>query len=133
MKIKNDFITNSSSTAYIVYLPKGFGFDDKEILSNATPYMGEAPDDIPPEEFFLKEVPNLLEDLRDEGEMWLDDVNYVLYYVMIECIPKKYILRSFDVDSSSGNIQAITEDEIKNFYMEDALKDLKVKEGENEK
>ena len=133
MKIKSDFITNSSSVAYIIYLPKDFGFEDDDILFNAREYMGEAPDDTPPEEYFLKEVPSLLEDLKSNGELWLDDERYILYYTLLECIPKKYKLRQFDVDSNSGNIQAIMEDEIKQFYMEDTLKELKVKEGEDEK
>ncbi len=72
MKIKWDFVTNSSSTAYLVCIPKNYDVKDiLEVLSNTMQYedeLGEYAEDD--KDKFFELVSQNIETLKNGGHIW---------------------------------------------------------------
>lgn len=76
MKIKQDFVTNSSSTAWIVYVPENYSIPINEFISEIKNNYDE--DDY--ENLNIEEVLNeILEDLKNGHTIINSDMEYPIY------------------------------------------------------
>ena len=108
MKIKLDFITNSSSTAYVVMIPKNFdiaqAFSELKGKDNSWCYeeeLGEEFDDN--QVIFLETVVSNIEKLRNGEDLWGDDTEAFGTTQEI-LLDKKFDVASVDISSDTGGI-----------------------------
>ena len=116
MKIKYDFVTNSSSVAYIVMVPDNFHpsenemreeYEHRDIYDDFHPTLEEA----------TKEMHECLTILRNGDNIWNyghDGVNQTVYYMLLEiCDEHGFVLGSIDISSEGNNIiQGVKEEVI---------------------
>lgn len=100
MIINTDFVTNSSSVVNIVIIPIDFKVEIQKLKTRSL------------QEYKLKEETNkkycqrlnlLLDSIREEGNLhsYNEDEVPLIYYIL-EYLPKKYILDSFEMSNDGG-------------------------------
>lgn len=114
MKIKLDFITNSSSTAFVVLIPNQFYASDNEMRKLYDETLGE--EEMTDEKLF-SELPECIESLKGGDNLWTyggDGCNPDLWNTVISiCERHKFILASLDMNGEGNNIiQGIKEEQI---------------------
>ncbi len=116
MKIKTDFVTNSSSTSYVVFIPDGFYADEIEISKLYEKLKGyrEAT-----EEELYKELPECIETIKEGDNIWYyggDGVNATVYDIILEiCSAHGFILSEMDMNGEGNNtIKGVPEETIEN-------------------
>jgi hypothetical protein len=110
MKIKQDFITNSSSTSFVICLPKDF-----DILKFLEENKENISDELEDNEITFDQFKSSIDDLIKSKIFYLCD-NEDSFYI-IEELFKNFIISSVDCDSSSGTATLI--------YLEDIIKQIK--------
>lgn len=108
MKIKADFVTNSSSTAYVVLIPNEFCPDEDEIKSlYEDQYMQYAGYPLTNEQLY-KEFPELFEILKEGDNLWCygdEGTDPTLWNMMWSiCNRKGFVLASLDMNGEGNNI-----------------------------
>lgn len=109
MKIKRDFVTNSSSVAFVVMIPNNFYTNEDEIeeLYNGEYDMYDSYKEAKNDEAF-DEVYECLEDLKDGKNLWHyggDGLNQCAYNCLLDiCSKHKFILSSLDMNGEGNNI-----------------------------
>lgn len=120
MKIKTDFVTNSSSTAYVIFIPNNYYPSEVEIQKAYERYKKDFCDDEVElsEERLYKELPECLEQLK-EGETLSSDYDYSLYYLVLQiCGDAGLVLASMDMNGDGNNfLQGITEESIEKIFI----------------
>jgi len=116
MKIKMDFVTNSSSTSYIVFIPKDFVIEEKHFTPNIQLYdggdlMAEADDDV---DKVLDALNVSLDQLKTTGTLWADyeeDTEFscrLLFYAISAIVEEQgFQLEVFDSASEDGKIHNV--------------------------
>jgi len=132
MKIKSDFVTNSSSTGYIVAIPNDFYADQEDVLkkfeyhNDGTRGMEEWH-----ETKILGEVEECIELLKEGDNLWnwADEAtdNRVFYTIIDICEEQDFTLCIFAM-SNEGNtrIQGLTEEDMNKWFMNTQLQKLKI-------
>lgn len=101
MKIKQDFVTNSSSTSYVVYIPENFDIDD---WIRKKSELFEFHDEESPNQSIVKKI---VEKLKHGEQVWQDDVDrsfnsYNFVYDLFQELGM--ILKDTDTSSESGRM-----------------------------
>jgi len=113
MKIKADFITNSSSTAFIIVVPS-----DLKLVQSFSELNTRMNDDMElhfndSEEEAVAAVNQNLESLKSGNTLWIDDTEG--FYTTKDFLEKKgFILKTIDMSGGDGTdiIEPITSEEI---------------------
>ncbi len=113
MKIKIDFITNSSSSAFVVMIPNNFYTNEEEIKKV---YECGLDEEIEYKRLF-EEIPDCLESLKEGDNLWHyghDGLHPTIYNAVLElCSNHNFILSSLDMNGEGNNIiQGVKEEKI---------------------
>lgn len=129
MKIKIDFITNSSSTGHIVAVPVDFIADKKDIIKYFKDHdfgreTWENPKII--QEFYLH-----LDILKTGDNLWYygnDGCDSQIFQTIIDiCDDAGFLLKSFEIADEGHNcIEAIQEDDVNKWFMNTQLQKMKL-------
>lgn len=118
MKVKTDFITNSSSIAYIVMMPNNFYLSEDEIREIYKEPRSLYYEDSPPtEKEVIKELAECMEILKEGNNIWHSGsvgVSQIVYCMITDiCQDHDFILTSIDINSEGSNIiQGVKEEVI---------------------
>jgi hypothetical protein len=118
MKIKIDYVTNSSSTSYVVCIPPHYKFQHNEVRKEIANLYGEDESDDTIENL-ANEVLSNLEEAQSSRygaifiEEYCDNINSI-----IEAIPWEYIIATFESPQGSGRIMFIRPDDLERFLVE---------------
>jgi len=132
MKIKSDFVTNSSSTAYIVAIPQEFVPTDEEIKEAYDFQILYAGDEEVTDEQLYKELKFELFDFLKEGDnLWNygeDGTHHILFGMAAEiCMSNDFVLSLFSISGEGHNrIQGIKEEDINKWFINTKLDKLKI-------
>ncbi len=105
MKVKSDFVTNSSSTAYIVFIPNNFYASD-EILDEAQTMCKEDYDDyILTDEQLYKDIPDLIEGLKTGEVLSYYDYDGWGWVILIQILTNlNFIISDVCIDGEGFNL-----------------------------
>lgn len=105
MKIKTDFVTNSSSTAYVVFIPDNFYIDEdevEELYKGFFEIYHEAS-----EEDLYKTMPDCVEELKEGKDIWYygeDGVNQTVFNIIYEiCKKHGFLLAEMEMNGEGNN------------------------------
>jgi hypothetical protein len=119
VKLKSDFVTNSSSTAFVVLIPTTFHIDagDIKILWDSV----DPEEDLSVEQIH-KETLEIIEKLKDGGDIWyygLDGVHPQIYHTVLQiCEDNKFIVLGKDLNGEGNNmIAGIKEETVNNIII----------------
>lgn len=107
MKIRNGFVSNSSSSSFVVYLPKDYKINKEKLDKAITYYIDEEND----EETINNKINQAISLLQSGGSITEYD-NNIEFSILGENIEEDYILASFDTCSDAGEIIGITKNKL---------------------
>jgi len=120
MKIKTDFVTNSSSTAYVVLIPNAFYADDNE-LQEEHQRVVEENDIITSNELLYKELPECIELLKEGDSLTREYSDEIFYSVLGICENHGFVLTSLQMNGELNTyIQGVKEEQVENIFFENA-------------
>lgn len=119
MKIRNDYVTNSSATGYVVCVPTSFNpdYDTLKKMSKDWGYI----DDIDPSELdeHYLEVSNLIEEIQRGKDVYQWDCQQADSFYLLAHILEKFILATYDIHSDGdGMMLAVSPKKIEDIFME---------------
>ena len=133
MKIKTDFVTNSSSTGFIVVIPRDFIPDKKRIIAHFDYYDRETggEEEKFSENKIVVEFNLCLDLLKDGDNLWFygeDGTDWRIFNAMTEiCDENGFLIVVMDINSEGNNrIQGIKEEDINKWFMNTQLQKLKI-------
>lgn len=117
MKIKYDFVTNSSSTAFVVMIPNNFHTSEEEMKNF---YDNSSDDEIELKRLF-EELPDCLESLKEGNNIChygMDGLHTIYNIILDMCSEHKFILSSLEIDGEGNNIiQGVKEETIESMLI----------------
>ena len=121
MKIKSDFVTNSSSTAFVVMVPNSFYINEDEIKTYINNNYDETYEEAKEVEAF-DEMYDCIASLKKGDNLWsygTDGVHFTIYNSILDlCSEHKFILASLEINGEGNNIiQGVKEEIIENMLI----------------
>jgi len=121
MKIKSDFVTNSSSTAFVVMVPNSFHINEDEIKTYINNNYDETYEEAKEAEAF-DEIYDCIASLKKGDNLWTygtDGVHFTIYNSILDlCNEHKFILASLEMNGEGNNIiQGVKEEIIENMLI----------------
>ena len=138
MKIKSDFVTNSSSTSYIVAVSENLNFTKQEILETDSYEDYMIHDEEPIVEDFINACRKGLEELKKDEALYAYDFDseihnpQMAFFSIVEILHnKELVLLKFESQSDDGKILSLKKDELMTACLalsDDILKDTGLKD-----
>jgi len=127
MKIKNSFVTNSSSTAYVVAVPLNFEAEQEDILSKFEyhDYDREGLE----ETFILFEFEECMKLLKKGDNVSNHgSLDHRIFYSIVDiCEERGFILSILDLNSEGNTlIQGIEEEDMNSWFVDTQLQKIKI-------
>ena len=110
MKIKSDFVTNSSSTSYVVFIPDKFYPDEDEIMhifkSEVEIYYDPPDDEVTIEERLYKDLPDYIETLKEGDNLWREGtLGFAVFDVILNmCEKHGFVLAQMEISCEGNNV-----------------------------
>ena len=132
MRIKTDFVTNSSSTGWIVSVPREFYPDQEKIIEVFKDHNLDFDDS---EEWgetrILQDFDECLEILKNGDNLWYygdDGTDSRIFYTMAEiCEQNGFLLAVFEIGGEGNNrIEGIVEEKMNKWFMDTQLQKLNI-------
>lgn len=131
MKIKSDFVTNSSSTAYVVCIPSDFKAKKDDVIKYMKTYDdydylvgGEEIN----EDKVLDNINTALDELKGGDEVWQQDLDdeYIDFHILLEiCENNNFLIKAFEYHSDGCNqMHGIKQKIIEDWIVATKLKSL---------
>lgn len=115
MKIKTDFVTNSSSTAYVVLIPNAFYADEAELQKEYNEVTSEH--EASPDEILYKEIPECIELLKEGESLTQEYDNCIFYTVLGICENHGFLLATMDTSGENDTfIQGVKEEHLEKIF-----------------
>jgi len=111
MKIKTDFVTNSSSTAYVVLIPNAFYAEEHELEKE---YQGVVIEhEAEPNETLYKEIPECIELLKEGESLTYEYDRGIFYTVLGVCENHNFLIATLDMNGERDTyMQGVKEEQI---------------------
>lgn len=115
MKIKADFITNSSSTAYVVCIPDDW-YPSDEVMEKASKWLAEDNEDseLPDKclEEYKDKIMEFFDDLRRGQLLCMADIGTDFYYILCQCLNDDHIILYFEAGADAGWVEHIYKEKL---------------------
>lgn len=130
MKIKADFVTNSSSTAYIMFVPPNYELNEEELQKVAQKHWDDGEGNSDSFDTAEEYKERVLEDFEDfMGDSFMYEEDAMGFYTLKEILTSKFEILSIDIGPDSGQIHNISSEKVNEIIATADL--IKMKEEKN--